>query len=234
VVHVAVSADVLNWKMIEEEELKLKRTLLKENPNGLKTKQVIKVAQERQRIIKEITDDLKKEKEEEHKHLEAQLVRSRACEPLLCANRSLSAVSLQSSIAVPEAVRPLTEAQLPSSGLQTDAENMLELAQEWLDKKQGPEDASARRTSHFSAGSSRAKTLTVRTIRTLCNAWLIMMWHPRSARRLLPPERAAPPCSRSRRAVARRRAHTRTTTWTRSCRRCPRVPVRAMTWATVP
>eukprot|EP01006_Ploeotia_vitrea_P039757 TRINITY_DN66376_c13_g11_i1.p1 TRINITY_DN66376_c13_g11~~TRINITY_DN66376_c13_g11_i1.p1 ORF type:complete len:956 (-),score=570.67 TRINITY_DN66376_c13_g11_i1:52-2685(-) len=71
--HATVSQDVLNCKMIEDEELKLKNTMLKELPNGLKTKHVLQVEQERQRIIKEINDDMEREKEDEEKHLTEQI-----------------------------------------------------------------------------------------------------------------------------------------------------------------
>ena len=61
------------WRLIEDEELKLKKSMLKEHPNGLKTRHALQVEQERQRIIAEITDGVRREKEEEQRYLEEQL-----------------------------------------------------------------------------------------------------------------------------------------------------------------
>lgn len=71
--HSAISPDVLRWKMIEEEELKLKKLMIMDSPNGLKTKHVLQVEQERARIIHELDEKLNLEKQMEGKHLKDQL-----------------------------------------------------------------------------------------------------------------------------------------------------------------
>jgi len=64
IAHSSVSADVVNWKLIEDEELKLKRAMLADVPNGLKSKHILQVEQERKGIIRQLAESLKKEREE--------------------------------------------------------------------------------------------------------------------------------------------------------------------------
>jgi Regulator of chromosome condensation (RCC1) repeat len=71
--HASVSNDVLHWKTIEDEELKLKKTMAKELPSGLKTQHVLQVEQERKRIARQIEADMQREKDEEQRHLQEQL-----------------------------------------------------------------------------------------------------------------------------------------------------------------
>ena len=61
--HSSVGADVVQWKSIEHEELKLKRGLIKSYPNGLKTKHVLSLEKERLRVIREMNEEKKRDKD---------------------------------------------------------------------------------------------------------------------------------------------------------------------------
>lgn len=65
--HSSISSDILNWKLIEDAELKLKQKLLQDIPNGLKSKHILEVEQERKIIIRTLAEQIKKEKEEKNK-----------------------------------------------------------------------------------------------------------------------------------------------------------------------
>jgi hypothetical protein len=68
-----VSHDVINWKLIEEEELKLKYQMVEDVPMGLKAKHILAVEVERANIIRRYTENLKRERLHEEGHLRQQL-----------------------------------------------------------------------------------------------------------------------------------------------------------------
>ena len=83
IAHSSVSADVLNWKLIEDEELKLKRAMLHDVPNGLKSKHILQVEQERKGIIRQLAESLKKEREENGSFAQLQMSLIRQPEELV-------------------------------------------------------------------------------------------------------------------------------------------------------
>lgn len=83
IAHSCVSADVLNWKLIEDEELKLKRAMLHDVPNGLKSKHILQVEQERKGIIRQLAESLKKEREENGNFAQLQMSLIRQPEELV-------------------------------------------------------------------------------------------------------------------------------------------------------
>ena len=83
IAHSSVSADVLNWKLIEDEELKLKRAMLHDVPNGLKSKHILQVEQERKGIIRQLAESLKKEREDNGSFAQLQMSLIRQPEELV-------------------------------------------------------------------------------------------------------------------------------------------------------
>lgn len=83
IAHSSVSADVLNWKLIEDEELKLKRAMLADVPNGLKSKHILQVEQERKGIIRQLAESLKKEREDNGQFAQLQMSLIRQPEELV-------------------------------------------------------------------------------------------------------------------------------------------------------
>ena len=65
--HQTVSQDVAHWKLIEDSELTLKRGMLKETPNGLKTRHILLVEVQRKGIIAQLAETLKRDAEEKQR-----------------------------------------------------------------------------------------------------------------------------------------------------------------------
>ena len=65
--HAAVSQDVAHWKLIEDSELALKRGMLRETPNGLKTRHILIIESERRGIIAQLAEALKREAEDKQR-----------------------------------------------------------------------------------------------------------------------------------------------------------------------
>ena len=65
--HQTVSVDVAHWKLIEDSELALKRGMLKETPNGLKTRHILLVEAQRRGIIAQLAESLKRDAEEKQR-----------------------------------------------------------------------------------------------------------------------------------------------------------------------
>lgn len=80
--HASVARDVMEWLAIEEEELKLKKQLAKDRPNGLKTKDVIGMLTERVKVGQRLKDERFKDKEIEERHLKEQISSIRSWETL--------------------------------------------------------------------------------------------------------------------------------------------------------
>ena len=65
--HAAVSSDVSNWRLIEDSELQMKRGMLRETPNGLKSRHILAIEQERKGIIQQLADSIRREREEKQR-----------------------------------------------------------------------------------------------------------------------------------------------------------------------
>jgi len=102
IAHSSVSADVLNWKLIEDEELKLKRAMLHDVPNGLKSKHILQVEQERKGIIRQLAEALKKEREDNGAFAQLQMSLIRQPEELVDDVRQVQEEALNSND--PEAI----------------------------------------------------------------------------------------------------------------------------------
>jgi len=102
IAHSSVSADVLNWKLIEDEELKLKRAMLHDVPNRLKSKHILQVEQERKGIIRQLAEALKKEREDNGAFAQLQMSLIRQPEELVDDVRQVQEEALNSND--PEAI----------------------------------------------------------------------------------------------------------------------------------
>lgn len=77
--HSSIAKDVLSWMMVEDAELAFKKGMLANSAkypdaaNGLKTKHVLLVERERERIIKQIEARLSRDRDEQRRHLKEQL-----------------------------------------------------------------------------------------------------------------------------------------------------------------
>lgn len=80
--HNEVSRDVREWLAVEEEELKLKKQLAKDRTNGLKSKDVLNMLEERQRIVAKFKEEKVKDKEVEDRYLKEQIGSIRTWEAL--------------------------------------------------------------------------------------------------------------------------------------------------------
>lgn len=80
--HSAVSAEVMQWKRVEEEELAMKRELIKSLPNGLKSAHILQIQSKRSQIEERLQAELAKIKELQAEQLREQLMAIRTRDEL--------------------------------------------------------------------------------------------------------------------------------------------------------
>jgi hypothetical protein len=71
--HASISPDVLRWKRVEDEELKMKQQMVEKQPNGLKSKHILWLERERAQIVRNIEEQERREQEQLSKHLQEQV-----------------------------------------------------------------------------------------------------------------------------------------------------------------
>jgi hypothetical protein len=71
--HSTVHPDINHWKRIEDEELKLKREMIRDYPAGLSSRQILDMEKKRDEISNRIDEEMHREAENENKHLKEQV-----------------------------------------------------------------------------------------------------------------------------------------------------------------